>query len=205
MGGDRCQAISQQRNARLRRSTLLEYSYTGNTKEQLVLIQRRACHNPTGAGKLMLGHKYKGQVGGFDSAEHGRLGVIPNASDSGIRRCQEQSYKLFEDFTVTARLFAKIGVSYCPRPYVYWPSSFCCLSPTRAILYHKRLTGSAMNNLDLPFACVLDLLRVRFCHDIHTCFSHTSSVTLVVATRLDSSWTSSRRLDRPSRVSHISI
>ena len=89
MGGDRCQAISQQRNARLRRSTLLKYSYSGNAEEQLVLVQSRACHNPTRAEKMLRGHKYKSQVGGFDTAKHGRLGVIPNVSDAGIKRCEE--------------------------------------------------------------------------------------------------------------------
>ena len=116
MGGDRCQAISQQRNARLRRSTLLESLHSGNTKEQLVLIQRRACHNPTSAGKLLRAHKYKGQVGGFDSAKHGRLGVIPNVSDSGIKRCQEQPYKLFDGFYRNGPPLIRFGISYCPRP-----------------------------------------------------------------------------------------
>ena len=38
---------------------------------------------------MLQGHKYKGQVGGFHTAKHGRLGVIPNVSDAGIKKCQE--------------------------------------------------------------------------------------------------------------------
>ena len=70
--------------ARCRHSTLLKYSHFEKTKKQLVLVQRRACHKPTIAEKILQGHKYKGQVGGFHPAKHCRLGVIRNVSDAGI-------------------------------------------------------------------------------------------------------------------------
>ena len=52
---------------------------------------------------MLQGPKYKGQVCGFHTGKHGRLGDIPNVSDAGIIKCQEYqadtvTYKLFDGF-----------------------------------------------------------------------------------------------------------